>query len=265
MLTVVDRPVIQYVVDEAREAGIEVFVFVTGRNKGLIEDHFDLQPELEGTLRERGRQAALDGLAAGLPAAGAFAFTRQQAPLGLGHAIWCARELVGREPFAVLLPDMVMAGARSCLAQMIEVYQQTGGNVVAVGECDPAQTASYGIVGVGEQAPGHFRITAMVEKPKPAEAPSNLYINGRYIFQPELFDHLARFEKGAGGEIQVTDAMKRLAETQPFYGVRFDGRTFDCGSKAGFLAANIAFGLARPELRAELRAELDAALAAEPG
>jgi UTP--glucose-1-phosphate uridylyltransferase len=256
MLTIVDRPALQYVVDEAREAGIEQFIFITGRNKTVIEDHFDIQPELESALRDRGKTDLLEMLAAELPAAGTFSFTRQQAPLGLGHAVWCARDLVGDEPFALLLPDMLMKGRPSCLAQMVEVYRETGGNVLSVGECDPSQTASYGIVGVGGNAGPAFGITSMVEKPPPAEAESNLYLNGRYILQPEIFGLLARFERGAGGEIQITDAMKRLAETQPFFGLRFDGRTFDCGSKAGFLAANIAYALERPELAAELKAEL---------
>jgi UTP--glucose-1-phosphate uridylyltransferase len=254
MLTVVDRPVIQYAVDEARAAGIEHFVMVTGRGKAAIEDHFDLAFELETTLRERNRKAALEELVGERPAAGAVSFTRQQEPLGLGHAVWCAREIVGDEPFAVLLPDMVCDPG--CLAQMVEVYDRTGGNVIAVEACDPAETDKYGIVGVGETAGDDaFRITAMVEKPKPADAPSNLYINGRYIFQPEIFGHLARHERGAGGEIQLTDAMQHLAQTQPFYGVRFQGRTFDCGSKAGFLAANFAYALKREDIAAELRLE----------
>lgn len=258
MLTIVDRPLIQYVVDEAREAGIEDFIFVTGRNKMIIEDHFDIQPELEATLRERGKTAGLAALASSLPEAGRFLFTRQQVPLGLGHAVWCAREIVGREPFALLLPDMLMQWRRSCLSEMVDVYAATGGNVVAVEECDPAQTSQYGIVGVGEPtaAAGSFAITSLVEKPKPAEAPSNLYINGRYILQPEIFDHLARFQRGAGGEIQLTDAMIALAKTQPFFGWRFPGRTFDCGSKTGFISANIAYALERADISEEVRREI---------
>jgi UTP--glucose-1-phosphate uridylyltransferase len=263
MLTVVDKPVIQYVVEEARAAGIEHFILVTGRNKAVIEDHFDVQVELEQTLRERGRKEALAELARDLPAAGTMSFTRQQAPLGLGHAVWCARELVGNEPFAVLLPDMIMRGEPGCLAQMVEAYNQTGGNVIAVEECDPARTNQYGIVGVGEKVgmtsgPEAFRITSMVEKPDPKSAPSNLYINGRYILQPGIFDHLARRQRGAGNEIQLTDAMIALAKTEPFYGRRFIGRTFDCGSKIGFLAANVAFGLAHPELKDAFTAEVRA-------
>ena len=262
MLTVVDRPVIQYVVDEARAAGIEHFILVTGRNKGVIEDHFDIQVELEKTLRDRGRNQALMELARDLPEPGQMSFTRQQVPLGLGHAVWCAREMVGNEPFAVLLPDMVMQGEPGCLSQMVATYNETGGNVIAVEECDPALTNRYGIVGVGEAAGSDaFRITAMVEKPEPAAAPSNLYINGRYILQPGIFAHLARQQRGAGNEIQLTDAMIALAASQPFYGRRFRGRTFDCGSKIGFLAANLAFGLERPDLRDELADEIAALLA----
>jgi UTP--glucose-1-phosphate uridylyltransferase len=259
MLTIVDRPVIQYVVDEARAAGIEHFIFVTGRNKSVIEDHFDIQVELEKTLSERGRTRALEELARDLPEPGQMSFTRQQAPLGLGHAVWCARELVGNEPFAVLLPDMVMRGEPGCLAQMIAVYQQTGGNVVAVEQCDPARTDQYGIVGVGPEVDGGaFRITAMVEKPQPAAAPSNWYINGRYILQPGIFTLLGEQRRGAGNEIQLTDAMIRLAETDGFYACRFRGRTFDCGSKIGFLTANIAFALDRREIAGELKAEIRA-------
>ncbi len=262
MLTVVDKPVIQYVVDEARAAGIEHFIFVTGRNKAVIEDHFDIQVELEATLRERGKTAELDALARDLPQAGQMSFTRQQAPLGLGHAVWCARELVGNEPFAVLLPDMVMRGEPGCLSQMVSVYDKTGGNIVAVEECDPSRTHQYGIVGVGETVGDAFRINAMVEKPKPAEAPSNFYINGRYILQPGIFRFLAEQRRGAGNEIQLTDAMLRLAETEPFFASRFKGRTFDCGSKIGFLSANVAFALDREDLAEDLKAEIHALMKA---
>ena len=263
MLTVVDRPLIQYVVEEARAAGIEHFILVTGRNKAVIEDHFDIQVELEKTLRDRGRSEALDELARDLPSPGQMSFTRQQVPLGLGHAVWCARELVGKEPFAVLLPDMIMRGTPGCLSQMVAVYNETGGNIVAVEECDPDRTNQYGIVGVGQAAAkGAFRITAMVEKPDPKSAPSNLFINGRYILQPGIFDHLARQHRGAGNEIQLTDAMIALAKTEAFYGHRFNGRTFDCGSKLGFLVANVAFALDREDLGQnfadEVRALLDA-------
>ena len=260
MLTIVDRPLLQYVVEEARAAGIEHFIMVTGRNKTIIEDHFDVQPELEATLRERGRTADLAALAADLPAAGQVSFTRQQSPLGLGHAVWCARDLGGDEPFAVLLPDMLMRGEPGCLSQMVAVYAETGGNVVSVEECDPADTAKYGIVGVGESVGAAFRMTEMVEKPDPRSAPSNLFINGRYILQPEIFDLLARGERGAGGEIQLTDAMKALAATQPFYGCRFEGRTFDCGDRLGFLAANLAYAMDRADLAGALADEIRALL-----
>jgi len=257
MLPVVDRPVIQHVVDEAREAGIEHFIFVTGRNKAVIEDHFDKQFELEATLQKRGKSKELDMLEAELPAAGQTSFTRQQEPLGLGHAVWCARELVGNEPFALLLPDMLHFGNRGCLADMIEVYGETGGgNVVAVYEVPREDVHQYGIVAAGEKRGKGFRITAMVEKPKPADAPSNYMISGRYILQPEIFTFLERQSPGAGGEIQVTDAMLHLAKTQPFFGYRFDGRIFDCGSKIGFLTANIAYALARSDVAPALRAEL---------
>src|SRR5579863_9650315 len=188
MLTVVDRPILQHVIDEARAAGVEQFIFVTGRNKAVIEDYFDISYELEDTLRRRGKTKELEALVADLPTAGFVSFTRQQEPLGLGHAVWCARELVGNEPFAVLLPDMLMAAEPGCLAQMVAAYNEVGGNMLAVEECDPARTDQYGIVGVGETVGKAFRITSMIEKPKPAHAPSNLFINGRYILQPEIFD-----------------------------------------------------------------------------
>jgi UTP--glucose-1-phosphate uridylyltransferase len=258
MLTVVDRPLIQHVVDEAREAGIEHFIFVTGRNKSPIEDHFDRQFELEATLRERGKKAELALLEQDLPAAGATSFTRQQSPLGLGHAVWCARELVGREPFALLLPDVLVQGKPSCLAQMIGAYDELkeAANIIAVEQVPQDQVSSYGVVGVGERKGRSRRITSMVEKPKPAEAPSNLIITGRYILQPEIFDLLADQQTGAGGEIQVTDAILRLLKMQPGYAFQFEGRTFDCGSKLGFLSANVAYALARPDIAQEFRAVL---------
>lgn len=247
MLTVVDMPVIQYAVNEAKEAGIEHFVFVTGRNKHVIEDHFDLQPELIQTLEARNKTDMLDVLAKHQPEAGTTSFTRQQAPLGLGHAVWCARDIVGNEPFALLLPDMVMQSPKSCLASMMEVYQETGGNIIAVEECDPKDVSSYGIVAPGDKIGDGFEIKGMIEKPAPADAPSNLMINGRYILQPEVFGLLSNQETGAGGEIQITDAMLRLADTQPFYGYTFTGKTFDCGSKEGFIAANVSFALSRDD------------------
>lgn len=252
MLTVVDRPVIQYVVDEAREAGIEHFIFVTGRNKAVIEDHFDIQFELYDTLEQRGKSEVLERLQQLQPSPGQTSFTRQQVPLGLGHAVWCARELVGDEPFALLLPDMIMQSRKSCLASMVELYENTGSNIVAVQECDPAEAHKYGIVGRGEAAHTGFRITGMVEKPAPGTAPSNLYINGRYILQPEIFGILEGQERGAGNEIQLTDAMLRLARDQPFYGYRYEGRTYDCGSPEGFVEANVAFALWRSDLSASM-------------
>jgi UTP--glucose-1-phosphate uridylyltransferase len=256
MLTVVDRPVIQHVVDEAKAAGIEHFIFVTGRNKGVIEDHFDSQFELERTLAERGKTRELEQLRDELPKAGQTSFTRQQAPHGLGHAVWCARELVGDEPFALLLPDMLHFGERPCLAEMMEAYAAHGGSHIAVSPVPEDQTHLYGIVGVEDRNAKVSRVTSMVEKPKPAAAPSNLHITGRYILQPEIFAILERGERGAGGEIQVTDAMIELARSQPFYAVRFDGTIYDCGGKIGFLLANVAYGLAREELAPTLRAEL---------
>jgi UTP--glucose-1-phosphate uridylyltransferase len=262
MLTVVDRPLIQHVVDEAREAGIEHLIFVTGRNKGVIEDHFDLQYELERTLQERGKKAELAVLAEAQPEAGATSFTRQQAPLGLGHAVWCARDLVGREPFVVLLPDVLVKGSPSCTKQMVDAYNEIGeaANIIAVEEVSRDQVSSYGVVGVGARKGKSFKLTGMVEKPKPADAPSNLIITGRYILQPEIFDLLETQQKGAGGEIQLTDALLRLLETQPGYGFQFDGKTYDCGSKRGFLAANVAYALDRAELAPGLREDLTALL-----
>ena len=260
MLTVVDRPALQYVVDEAREAGIEHIAFVTGRGKAVIEDHFDIAYELEATLRERGKEEALATLADQLPQAGSTSFTRQQAPLGLGHAVWCARDIIGREPFAVLLPDMLMHAKPGCLKQMLASYEKHGGNVIAVEEVPDDQVHRYGIVAVGERDETGFEITGMVEKPKREDAPSNFIISGRYILQPEIFDILSSQEPGAGGEIQITDAMKRLAETQRFTAFHYRGKTYDTGSKEGFLMANVAYALARPELAETIRAEIKALL-----
>jgi UTP--glucose-1-phosphate uridylyltransferase len=263
MLPVVDRPLIQHVVDEARQAGIEHFIFVTGRSKSVIEDHFDRQIELEATLSERGRTADLDLLSKDLPDPGTTSFTRQQSPLGLGHAVWCARELVGHEPFALLLPDVLVQHPRGCLAQMIDAAASLGdkANIIAVEKVPAERVHMYRVVGVGPAKGKAFSITKMVEKPKAPEAPSNLAITGRYILQPEIFDILAKQEAGAGGEIQLTDAMMTLGRTQPFYGLEFDGRSYDCGSKIGFLTANIAFGLDRPDIAPELRSEMTRLLA----
>jgi UTP--glucose-1-phosphate uridylyltransferase len=258
MLPVVDRPLIQHVVDEAREAGIEHFIFVTGRQKSVIEDHFDRQFELELTLKERNKTADLKLLSQDLPDPGTTSFTRQQSPLGLGHAVWCARELVGREPFALLLPDVLVQNKPGCLAQMIEAYRagEENANIIAVEEVPMERISAYGVVGVGKAKGKAFTITEMVEKPPRDKAPSNLIITGRYILQPEIFDLLETQAGGAGGEIQITDSMIKLAKTQPFYGLKFDGRSFDCGSKIGFLAANIAYALERPDLGPALREEI---------
>jgi UTP--glucose-1-phosphate uridylyltransferase len=249
MLTIVDRPVVQYAVDEALEAGIEHIVFVTGRNKHIIEDYFDIQPELLDTLTRSGKTEQLSTLNRMQPQPGAISFTRQQAPHGLGHAVWCARDVIGDEPFALLLPDMVSFGERGCLSGVIELYERTGGNVVAVEQCDPLDTGSYGIVGKGPGVEKGFAITDMVEKPEPSAAPSNFYINGRYVLQPEIFGLLDHQERGAGGEIQLTDAMLRLSAAQDFFASPFEGRMFDCGSKDGFIQANVAFALARADIR----------------
>jgi UTP--glucose-1-phosphate uridylyltransferase len=260
MLTVVDRPVVQHVVDEAREAGIEHFVFVTGRGKGVIEDHFDMAYELEDTLRKRNKLAEYDALLADLPKAGATSFTRQQAPLGLGHAVWCARDIIGDEPFAVLLPDMITLPAEKktsrCLAQVVAAYKKHGGNIIAVEEVKPEETHQYGVVKKGKDYGNSFEITGMVEKPPQGTAPSNFIISGRYILEPEIFGILEKGEKGAGGEIQLTDAMIALARRRPFHGAYFDGRTYDTGSKLGFLTANVAFGLARADIKDSLKAEI---------
>jgi UTP--glucose-1-phosphate uridylyltransferase len=258
MLTVVDRPLIQHVVDEAREAGIEHFIFVTGRNKGVIEDHFDRQFELEVTLQERNKTADLKLLAEDQPTAGSASFTRQQSPLGLGHAVWCARELVGREPFALVLPDVLVQNKPGCLAQMIEAYKKAGekSNIIAVEEVPMERIHQYGVVGVGKGDGKTFPITEMVEKPPREKAPSNLIITGRYILQPEIFDLLATQTGGAGGEIQITDSMITLSKTQAFHAVKFDGRSFDCGSKVGFLAANVAYAMERPDIAPAFRDEI---------
>ena len=254
MLPVVDKPLIQYAIEEARAAGIEQFIFVTGRAKSAIEDHFDLAFELEATLRERGRGELLDELRAWLPSAGEVAYTRQQRPLGLGHAVWCARHLVGEEPFAVLLVDDLMVGEPPCLKQMVEAYRETGGNIVAVVEVPREETRRYGVLDVVADDGTLVRARGVVEKPDPAVAPSTLTIIGRYIIQPEIFLHLDGLEPGSGNEIQLTDGLDRLiAAGQPFHGMRAAARRFDCGDKLGYLEANIALGLQHPALGAQLR------------
>ena len=267
MLTVVDRPVVQLAVDEAREAGIEHFVFVTGRGKAVIEDHFDKAFELDATLAARGRTADLEALARDLPKAGQASFTRQQEPLGLGHAVWCARQIVKDEPFALLLPDMAMHASPGCLKQMIDVYQtRGGGNVVAVEEVPWDQVSRYGVVGAKDWTDNAFTITGMVEKPKRREdAPSNLIISGRYILQPEIFAEIEAQAPGAGGEIQLTDAMIRLMQRERFYGLKYRGTTYDCGDKVGFLAANVAFALDRADVGPGFRDALKKILAERGG
>ena len=250
---------LQHCIEEAREAGIEHFVFVTGRNKQTIEDHFDLAYELEDTLQRRGKVKELEALIADTPIAGATSFTRQQAPLGLGHAVWCARDIIGDEPFAVILPDMItLPGARGsrCLDQCIKAHEEHGGNIIAVEEVPPSDTHMYGVVSVGKDFGASFEISGMVEKPPQGTAPSNLIISGRYVLEPQIFEILSTIEKGAGGEIQLTDGMKALSQSQSFYGVRFDGKTYDTGSKVGFLVANVAFALSRPDIAPAFRAEL---------
>jgi UTP--glucose-1-phosphate uridylyltransferase len=253
MLCVVDKPVIQYAVEEAKEAGIEDFIFVTSRGKSALEDHFDLHHELYAVLEKRGKTAALEAARDAELQPGHYAFVRQAEPLGLGHAVWCAAQLVGNRPFAVLLPDEVFKCRRSLLAQMTDAYERLGGNLLAVREVPREHTSRYGILATGTDDGTVASVTGLVEKPKPAEAPSLLSIVGRYILQPEVFPELGRHETGAGGEIQLTDAMARLIGRQPFHGVRFEGDRFDCGDKAGYIAANVAYGLDRPDLAAAIR------------
>ncbi len=254
MLPVVDKPLIHYAVEEAKAAGIEEFFFVTSRGKSSIDDHFDRAIELEATLRERGKTELLAELDARLPEPGQMAYTRQQTPLGLGHAVWCARTLVGDEPFAVLLADDLMVCDKPCLAQMVEAYAETGGNLVAIIEVPRAHTARYGVLDVVSDDGRLVRARGVVEKPDPADAPSTLTIIGRYVIQPEVFGHLSDAEPGSGGEIQLTDALAKLIDGgQAFHGLRFEGRRFDCGDKLGFLEATVALGLQHPELGPGLR------------
>jgi UTP--glucose-1-phosphate uridylyltransferase len=254
MLPVVDKPLIQYAVEEARAAGIEEFIFVTGRSKTAIEDHFDHSYELETTLRDRGKEAQLKAVNSWMPHPGQIAYTRQQNPLGLGHAVWCARNLVGDEPFAVLLADDLILAERPCLKQMVEAHAESGANIVAVMEVPREHTNRYGVLDVARDDGRIVTVKGLVEKPDPKEAPSTLSIIGRYILQPQVFGHLGRIGRGAGGEIQLTDALAELiGGNKPFHGLRFDGRRFDCGDKVGFLQANIAFALARPDMAPALR------------
>jgi UTP--glucose-1-phosphate uridylyltransferase len=254
MLPIVDKPLIHYAVEEAKSAGIEEFFFVTSRGKSAIDDHFDRAIELEVSLRERGKTDLLEELEARLPEPGQIAYTRQQIPLGLGHAVWCARGLVGDEPFAVLLADDLMLCEPPCLTQMVEAYRETGGNVAAIIEVPRAQTSRYGVLDVISDDGKLVRARGVVEKPSPERAPSTLTIIGRYIIQPEVFGHLSNADPGSGGEIQLTDALGRLIDDgQPFHGLRFQGKRYDCGDKLGFLEATVAAGLQHPELGPSLR------------
>jgi len=253
MLTVVDKPVIQYALEEARAAGIEDFIFVTGRNKTALEDHFDYSYELQRTLEERGKTAALESIKSWLPKPGQVASIRQQLPLGLGHAVLCAKNLIGNEPFAVILPDDLVLSKTPCLQQLVAVHEETGGNVVAVVDVPREHTSKYGILDVSSDDGRLASVRGLVEKPAPAEAPSTLSIIGRYILTPTIFGHLETTGKGAGGEIQLTDGMVKLLGTEPFHGLRFEGARYDCGDKIGFLEANLAFGLARSDVASDLR------------
>lgn len=258
MLPVVDRPLIQYAVDEAREAGIEQMIFVTGRGKSAIEDHFDISYELETTMADRGKSLALIDGTRFRP--GEVIYVRQQEPIGLGHAIWCARHIVGDEPFAIFLPDELMIGAPGCMKQMVEAYEKVGGNIVCALEVPDSETHKYGIITPGARDGRLVEVTGLVEKPAPGTAPSNLMIPGRYILQPEVMRVLENQARGAGNEIQLTDAMARMIGEQPFHGFSFDGRRFDCGDKAGFITANIALALDRDDVGPDVRRWLDGAV-----
>lgn len=256
MLPLVDKPLIQHAVEEARAAGIEDIIFVTSQGKSAIEDHFDISGDLNRLLEARGKREALEAVQATEIGSGKLFYTRQQQPLGLGHAVWCARELVGDEPFAVLLPDDVVLAGTPCLKQMVEAYDAVGGNVVAVVDVPREHTSRYGILDVEREDGRLASIRGLVEKPKPEDAPSTLSIIGRYILQPEVFTELDRQERGAGGEIQLTDSMARLIGRQPFHGLRFEGTRYDCGDRIGFLEANIAFALQRPDMAEKVRAAI---------
>ena len=253
MLPVVDKPLIQYAIEEAREAGIEQFCLVTGRGKTALIDHFDVAYELEATLRERGKTDLIGMLDTMKVQPGSITTVRQQVPHGLGHAIWCARAFIGEDPFAILLPDDLVLSDTSCLKQLADAYAGTGGNVVAVAEVPHDQTNKYGILRVGHDDGHMVEVLGLVEKPKPEDAPSNLSVIGRYILLPEVIGHLSQMERGAGGEVQLTDAMAKMIGHTPFHGLRYEGRRFDCGDKIGFLEAQIAFALKRPDLAPAVR------------
>jgi len=253
MLPVVDKPLIQYAIEEARNAGIEDFILVTGRGKNLMEDHFDHAYELEAILTERGKAGDLDTVLNLAPGSGKLSYTRQRRPLGLGHAVWCARQFIVGEPFAVISPDDLVLSKSGCLAQMMEAYNEVGGNVVAVEDVPREHTNRYGILDIESDDGRLAKARGLVEKPDPADAPSTLSIIGRYILQPEVFEYLDKHETGAGGEIQLTDAMAKTIGNIPFHGFRFSGRRFDCGTKAGFVAANVAYAMERDDLADEIR------------
>ena len=252
IMTLVDRPLIQYAIDEARAAGIKEFIFVTSRGKSALEDYFDDAPELEAALKKKGKTELLEALRDTNMDSGAIAYVRQNRPQGLGHAVWCARRLIADEPFAVLLPDDVIAAEKPCLQQMVEAYAEVGGNMVAAMEVPPEKASSYGVLDVAEDMGSVVRAKGMVEKPAPGTEPSNLAVIGRYILTPKVLTNLNRMKQGAGGEIQLTDAIAEEVENGTVHGFRFRGQRYDCGSKAGFLQATVAFGLARPDLRDEL-------------
>jgi len=261
MLPLADKPLIQHAVDEAKAAGIEMFCFVTSRGKSPLEDHFDLNYELNETLRQRGKDDLLRIVEGIQIESGNLSYVRQAKPLGLGHAVWCAREFIGNEPFAVLLPDEQVLGDKPCLAQMMEAYEELGGNLLSTFEVPREQTNKYGILDVDGDSSGKVvTVKGLVEKPDPEVAPSTLSIQGRYILQPEVFETLSRFETGAGGEIQLTDAMAKLIGRQPFHGFRFEGQRFDCGDKLGFVLANVAYALERPDMAQKVRTALKAML-----
>jgi UTP--glucose-1-phosphate uridylyltransferase len=253
MLPVVDKPLIQYAVEEARAAGIEQFCFVTGRGKTALVEHFDVAYELERTLEERGKAKELAELRAQAVEPGSIVTVRQQVPMGLGHAIWCARAFIGDDPFAILLPDDLMMCDTPCTEQLARAYRETGGNVVAIEEVPRERVNRYGVLDIAEDKGRLVSVKGLVEKPTPEKAPSNLTIIGRYVLMPEVIGHLARMERGAGGEVQLTDGMARLIGSQPFHGLRYEGRRFDCGDKAGFLEAQIAFALKRPDMAPAVR------------
>lgn len=263
IMTLVDRPLVQYAIDEARAAGIKEFIFITSRGKSALEDYFDESPVLESELRRKGKTDILEELKKTNMDSGAIAYMRQHKALGLGHAVWCARRLIGDEPFAVMLPDDVISAETPCLQQMVEAYEETGGNMVAAMEVPPSKSSSYGILDIKEDMGSMVSVKGMVEKPSVDEAPSNLAVIGRYILDPVVLQNLNKKETGAGGEIQLTDAIAQEIEGTGVYGYRFRGQRFDCGSKAGFLQATVAFGLARDELKDDLRGFLDSVMQIE--